>query len=253
MEEYFKVRVINGQSSLNRGAYDRHQEALANRRAEGRYTLEEAALFIGDATGERADELLRKLKDAAHSRALLVYEPGKAARYLYGDDFASRVREFYEEAYWCDLNEWLSDNEPRVLASFPDPNAAPGVSIERSGRANPGSPELTRANGTERAETLTQERSKTGEQPEIVRKRAALIEELQGIWPTIIGDLGDASRSGLSDAANSRHGFWKVRPALQWAFERRRILRPKAETLIRAEGDSELSALLKFMLNEQKI
>ncbi|MBL8369096.1 MAG: hypothetical protein JNM54_14460 [Candidatus Accumulibacter sp.] len=130
MEEYFKVRAINGQSTLNRAAYDEYQEALANRRAEGRYTLEEAALFIGDAigdaNGECAQLMLRKFMDAARSGALHVYVPRNIVRYQHGEDFASRVREFYEEARWCDLNKWLADNEPLLAESFsfPRPNGS---------------------------------------------------------------------------------------------------------------------------------
>jgi len=122
MEEYFKVRGIHGHSTLNQAAHDEYQEALANRRASGRYTLEEAALFISDASGERADELLCDLMNAARRGVLSVYEPGKNKPYTsYVDDFASRVREFYHEARWCDLNKWLEGNAPLILASFPDP------------------------------------------------------------------------------------------------------------------------------------
>jgi hypothetical protein len=72
-------------------------------------------------TGEHASEMLRKLMLAAREGALPVYEPGKKAKYEYGCGKAIAVREFYEEAYWNDLNDWLKLNEPRVSYRFPEP------------------------------------------------------------------------------------------------------------------------------------
>jgi len=91
----------------------------------------------------------------------------------------------------------------------------------------------------------------TQEKLEILRKRAAFIQEFQGIWPTIDGDMRDASRNGLSLAANARHGFWRVGPALNWANERGRIKREKAKQFVCATSDSELSILVQAMLDRE--
>jgi hypothetical protein len=80
---------------------------------------------------------------------------------------------------------------------------------------------------------------------------AALVDEFKGMWPTIDGDLRDGSRNGLSAKANANHGYWKVGPALNWALERRRLEKPKAEEFIRAEGQSELSILVRAMLDRK--
>lgn len=87
----------------------------------GRYTLEEAAALIELETGERADNTLKLLMEAARSGALPVYAPGKNARWRYGDGFASRVRESYEEARYNELNAWLAENEEHIKWQFPEP------------------------------------------------------------------------------------------------------------------------------------
>jgi hypothetical protein len=119
----FTVKGVNGESAMNRAAYEEYQQALESRRANGRYTLEEAAIFIHEVAGERADEILKKLMAAAGTDALATYEPNKKARYMHGNNFASRVRDFYEEAYWNDLNDWLNKNEPRLVCKFPTATA----------------------------------------------------------------------------------------------------------------------------------
>ena len=126
MEEQFPVQGITGTTTMNRAAYDQYKAALDDRQSKGRYTLEEAAMLIERETGERADEMLKKFMGAALNGALHTHEPGKQSRYLYGDGFASRVRDFYEEAYFYDLNIWLVANEPRIAWRFPDPQLPPG-------------------------------------------------------------------------------------------------------------------------------
>jgi len=120
----------------------------------------------------------------------------------------------------------------------------------------PGSvPEATTADDAEHAAAATpaatQEPPKTGAKVEILRKRAAFINDFQGMWPTMNGDLSDAARNGLSLAANARHGFWRVGPALNWADERGRIKREKAEQFVHTHGDSELSILIQAMLDRK--
>lgn len=86
------------------------------KQAAGRYTLEEAANEIDQHTGDRAGPMLEKLMQAVRDERLPVYEPGQTGRYQ-----PKTVRGFYEEAYRCDLNKWLAENEPRIAWRFPDP------------------------------------------------------------------------------------------------------------------------------------
>lgn len=124
------------------------------------------------------------------------------------------------------LNNWLQLAPPTIDTRAPD-KAAP-------------------SDDDERAEATTNPTEK-----QILRKRAALVDEFKGMWPTIDGDLRDGSRNGLSAKANANHGYWKVGPALNWALERRRLEKPKAEEFIRAEGQSELSILVRAMLDRK--
>ncbi|KWE64855.1 hypothetical protein WL77_20855 [Burkholderia ubonensis] len=91
------------------------------RRALGRYTLNEAAQAIA-ATGERFEALLEKLCGTAQRGALPMHAPGERARYEYTN--GKLVRPFYEEAYWNDLNTWLDKYEPRITFRFATPVAA---------------------------------------------------------------------------------------------------------------------------------
>ena len=84
--------------------------------------------------------------------------------------------------------------------------------------------------------------------PEI-RKRSALINEDKSIWPTIEGDMGDANRNELNVAKASRHGYWKVEPALEWAKREGKIAKKKAQTFVESNGDNELSLMLRQMFN----
>jgi hypothetical protein len=86
---------------------------------------------------------------------------------------------------------------------------------------------------------------------EVLRKRDALIAELEPIWPTIRQDLSDASRasSGLSAAARpEKYGFWRVFPALEWAWQRGKIVKKHAEYFVRQNDESELAFMLKTIL-----
>jgi len=91
----------------------------ARKKHSGRYTLEEAAEKLAAEAGERPEVILQKLKAAALNGSLPVHEPGRNARYEYGPGQASQVHEFYEEAYWSDLNEWLNKHEPQIQFRFP--------------------------------------------------------------------------------------------------------------------------------------
>lgn len=103
-----------------RAVSDQVARQVADRHAQGRYTLNEAAKQIAD-TGERIEPLLEKLRGAAQRGELHMYAPGESMRYSYEDGRA--VRPFYEEAYWNDINAWLERNELRVAFRFAKPDS----------------------------------------------------------------------------------------------------------------------------------
>lgn len=56
------------------------------------------------------------------------------------------------------------------------------------------------------------------EQPRQLRKRRFLVKELEPEWPTIEGDLREASRNGLKDAAHVGGASpWDLEKAREWA------------------------------------
>jgi len=87
------------------------------RREAGRYTLEEAAFYVGYNTTARTESILEGLEEAVKNRLLSVYAPGRIGKYK-----SDVVRPWYEESFWNDLNEWLGKNEPRIGRIFPNPN-----------------------------------------------------------------------------------------------------------------------------------
>ena len=59
-------------------------------------------------------------------------------------------------------------------------------------------------------------------------KRAALIAELLGEWPSIKNDLCDASRNGLDVAKLAqRHGMWNPDVAMEWAKSRGKLVQQR--------------------------
>lgn len=92
-------------------------------RRTGRYTLRQAADYIEAEGAEDYGAILQRLSAAACSDELSMYAPGRKQRHDYGPKprRTSCVRDFYEEAYWNDLNAWLAACEPRIECRFPDP------------------------------------------------------------------------------------------------------------------------------------
>jgi hypothetical protein len=97
----------------------RYEAQEAEKRQDGRYTLEEAAATWEQHTGERAAPFLEKLTEAVRDGAVPVCEPGKHARY-----YPLVVRGYYDEVYWDDLNAWLAKNEKRIRWQFCRPAQA---------------------------------------------------------------------------------------------------------------------------------
>jgi hypothetical protein len=114
-----------------------HSELVARqaleRRALGRYTLNEAANEIA-ASGERLEALLEKLCGAAKRGDLPMHAPNELARYLYEN--GRPVRPFYEEVYWNDLNAWLDKSEPRLMFRFAKPNMSVNIATQEAFVAN---------------------------------------------------------------------------------------------------------------------
>jgi len=93
------------------------EQSAKERREAGRYTLEEAAFYVGYNTTARTESILEGLEEAVKNRLLSVYAPGRIGTYK-----SDVVRPWYEESFWNDLNDWLGKNEPRIRCRFPNPN-----------------------------------------------------------------------------------------------------------------------------------
>lgn len=101
----------------------------------------------------------------------------------------------------------------------------------------------------EQGKPITIDAANNAEPPEI-RKRAALIAEVIGFWPSIELDLSDSSRNDLRKCAkHDKHGFWFVEPALRWATQRGKIVKTKARSFLAENDVSRLSPMLRNLLN----
>jgi len=110
----FKIGVRFGVTMADLQSAEEKVDAI--KKAEGRYTLEEAATFINEQTGERTEGMKNKLIAAVKNGELATYAPGSFVK-----NDSRVVRDFYEHVYWNDLNEWLKKNEPRLDCEFPNP------------------------------------------------------------------------------------------------------------------------------------
>ena len=128
----YAIPQVSRALTITQAGYDEHKKGLAARLAKGRYQLGEAALEMETRTGERADEILKKLMSAATDGKLKTYEPGKELRFTYGPTIAECARDSYEEAYWNDLNAWLEENEQRMTWRFPAPAPALTSTAEKA-------------------------------------------------------------------------------------------------------------------------
>jgi hypothetical protein len=130
MEPKHRIKGIYGESHLTDEGYAEYQIAVAARRAEGRYTLEEAAIEIAENAGERPEIIVEGLIAAVRSGALKVFEPSHNATHK-----SDTVRIWHDEAYWNDLNAWLKKEEPRIEYEFPEPakSTKPTLPIDKRG------------------------------------------------------------------------------------------------------------------------
>lgn len=117
------ARIINAKQADVRQAKAAQEDA---KRTAGRYTLDEAAKALEVGSGERHEVIRQKLIAAAENGTLQTFEPGYKTPMDYGSGPGrlSRVRDFWEEVFWDDLNQWLSTTLKRVTFRFPDPSSA---------------------------------------------------------------------------------------------------------------------------------
>lgn len=212
--------------------WERERQSVERKERLGRYKLREAADAVSDATGERAVSLCEKLKKTALSGELAVYEPGKFARYTYGGKGGAKaVSEYYEEAYWDDLNAWLSINEPRLFSKFKFP---PPVDAESAGELAV-EPEAGLGTGNEwdstaASETLapTTPDSKSTERPASVQRQQelAILEEIRVLGLDALalprnspGKRGPKAQVRQAMLANARQLFISVK-VFDLAWER---------------------------------
>ncbi|PLZ02557.1 hypothetical protein CY652_10625 [Burkholderia sp. WAC0059] len=95
----------------------------SERRAQGFYTINEAAETIWGNDQGKVRELEGRLSASAKAGDLPMFWPdsSSAGRLRYGYTNKRPVRTFYEVARWCDLNDWLTKNEPEIRYVFPRP------------------------------------------------------------------------------------------------------------------------------------
>lgn len=103
----------------------------AARRADGRYTLREAAKEI--ARNGRGDwlDMANRLKDDCASDKLKFFKPGSTLSCKLSSK-PPLMHPYYLEIYWCDLNAWIEKNEPYITFRFP----APATATERNSAAS---------------------------------------------------------------------------------------------------------------------
>ncbi|MBT9521915.1 MAG: hypothetical protein IV101_13605 [Dechloromonas sp.] len=79
--------------------------------------------------------------------------------------------------------------------------------------------------------------------------KRAMVAELKGIWPSITGDLSEASREkGELKAANVRRGYWNVDMCIKWAVAHRKITNnQQLKNYVIEKDDSPFAALLKTL------
>lgn len=86
------------------------------RRRTGRYTLEEAALFVALNSRARASSVLDSMLDAIARRLLPIYQPFSDE--VYSTDI---VRPWRDEVFGDAMDDWLEANHPKIGRIFCEP------------------------------------------------------------------------------------------------------------------------------------
>jgi len=95
----------------------------------GFYTIAEAVeVFKNEANVNIRDHLI----EAVRSGALPTYEPNSTKKYIYRKD--KRVRDFHEEVYWQDLNDWLEINERLISYRLLNPSKKLTAKVKAASR-----------------------------------------------------------------------------------------------------------------------
>ncbi len=180
---------------------EKHREQLRQqekaKRNAGRYTLEEAANELEKHTGESAEIILPLLAKSAKTGDLAVYLPGSNVPISYGENnHPTRVREFYEEAYWNDLNKWLIKTLPKLDWEFPAP--APMVQTSTD-TATPDDDWEDKARTI--ADNIALERYNRGEREISARNISCAVQLELAKDSTAHGNRGERSADGIRSKA----------------------------------------------------
>lgn len=105
--------------------------ALDERLAAGRYTLDDAALLLGSQTKQNPRPLVELMLESAASGSLKIYPPGSCVH-----ETNPPIRYFYHEAYWDDLNTWVTAELPRLSWRFPNPDKGQSESAKSKSKGN---------------------------------------------------------------------------------------------------------------------
>ena len=123
-EHYIIHDAKGGSGTTNKITYENLKVDFNQLLAHGRYTLNDAAMAIAEGTNASAKDIVNKLCLAAKNETLKMFDRSTGARYLYGKNFNSTVRDFYEVTTYLELNNWLSENEPLLNWRFPEPQSS---------------------------------------------------------------------------------------------------------------------------------
>lgn len=200
------------------------QEAL--KKSAGRYTLPEAAKLLADKTGNRYKYLFLDMVRAVRDGRLKFYAPGQTAParpFVNKIDLSDPAKDAgidvsdlevafgYEELNWQDLNAWIDDCYASLKFRFPPSS---DYLREQSGGEEPQPQPAPVVDGA----------SNGSDVQKIPMKKAALIAALQHEWPSIVADISESSRNGLTEAAHTgKHGYWYESRARAWAVSHGKI------------------------------
>lgn len=103
--------------------HERMREQLREQELEdsikrGRYTIELAALFISRNSRSNFEDMKNELKKSIENSELKFYDTDMDMHFK-----PTRVREFFGEVFWDDLNDWLEKEYPRLGRLFPAPDS----------------------------------------------------------------------------------------------------------------------------------
>lgn len=101
-----------------------------SRRKAGRYTLEEAAIYVGTHAAARISRVYRRLQNAVTDGVLKIYRQGEDISCDIKEEFVNYP--WKDEILWNDLNNWLEENAPLIGRIFPTP-----IQLQTLGESKP--------------------------------------------------------------------------------------------------------------------